>query len=53
MEKILKIILILVVVYLLIGIIFATRHALNYNPATTSFPNNWHTFIMNTILWAF
>ena len=49
--KAIKIIVGAIGVYLLIGLIIATRFAVTYDPQKTSAPNNSTTFIINTVLW--
>jgi hypothetical protein len=51
MKKIIKIVTFLIILYLLIGIIFATFGAINYDSNKTSYPNNTKTFILNALFW--
>lgn len=52
MKIIIKIILLAVCIYILIGISYAIKWSRSYNPQDTSFPNNTYTFLINTVLWS-
>ncbi len=51
MSPFLKIALVVVCVYIAIGIFFATKWAITYDPTFTSMPNNAVTFLINVITW--
>jgi len=47
----LKILVGAICLYLIVGIFFATRFALRYDPAVTSVPNTVTTFVLNVVMW--
>jgi hypothetical protein len=51
MNTYLKILLVIVAVYIVIGLVIATRWAITYDPKINSFPNNPVAFILNTLFW--
>lgn len=52
MKLTVKILLILIPLYILIGIVYAISFSIGYtNGVDYSVPNNVQTFIMNTFLW--
>ena len=53
LKKITKIILAIVVLYVFIGIVFAARWSMNYDPNNNSAPNDAIIFIINTLTWSF
>ncbi len=47
----LKMLLLIASIYIFIGIVFATKWAITYDPAVNSFPNNPVSFLFNIIFW--
>jgi len=51
MKKALKVILLIMGIYLLIGIAFGISYWISYNPSVTSYPNDFVMFLLNVFLW--
>ncbi len=53
MKRTARIILIIVALYILTGIVHATKWSINYDPSQNLAPNNAKFFIFNTLVWPF
>ncbi len=53
MKNVIRGLITLIVLYLLIGMFFAIKFYINYDPDKYSVPNGPVTFIINLIIWPF
>ena len=51
MKKTFKILGLIVAAYIVIGLVFAIKYSLTYDPNYTSYPNDLTIFLLNTFMW--